>query len=180
MPCKAGSTLCSSRFGEGATLTTGPISCPERSNLPANHPIFDPLRLTIKLATKRGLRVHAWINLLLVSSLSRLPRSKDHVIRRHPEWLVLPADLVNKVNHLPPDDPRGLSLRARYYRNNRNADGLFLDPALPEVQDHLLAVIRELLSSYRNRRTPPGLCPLPRGRPRLQSEGAAGFPRTQS
>ncbi len=110
---------------------------------------FDPLRLTIKLATKRGLRVHAWINLLLVSSLSRLPRSKDHVIRRHPEWLVLPADLVNKVNHLPPDDPRGLSLRARYYRNNRNADGLFLDPALPEVQDHLLAVIRELLSSYR-------------------------------
>ena len=109
---------------------------------------FDPLQLTIELARKRGLEVHAWINLLLVSSLSRLPQSKAHVARRHPEWLVLPADLVDRVRQLPPGDPRRLSARSRYYGNNRKADGLFLDPALPEVRDHILDVIRELVSTY--------------------------------
>ncbi len=109
---------------------------------------FDPLQLTIELARKRGLAVHAWINLLLVSNLSRLPRSKTHVALRHPEWLVLPADLVDRIRRLPAGDARRLSARSRYYRNNRKADGLFLDPALPEVQDHILDVIRELVSSY--------------------------------
>ena len=109
---------------------------------------FDPLQLTIELARKRGLAVHAWINLLLVSNLSRLPRSKTHVALRHPEWLVLPVDLVDRVRRLPAGDARRLSARIRYYRNNRKADGLFLDPALPEVQDHILDVIRELVSSY--------------------------------
>ena len=109
---------------------------------------FDPLQLTIELARKRGLSVHAWINLLLVSSLSRLPSPKAHVALRHPEWLVLPAALADKVGRLPAGDPGRLSARTRHYKNHLNADGLFLDPALPEVQDHILEVIRELVSRY--------------------------------
>ncbi len=109
---------------------------------------FDPLQLTIELARKHGLEVHAWINLLLVSNLSRLPRSKTHVALRHPEWLVLPAALVKETTRFPPGDSGRLSVRIRYYRKHRNADGLFLDPALPEVRDHVLSVIRELVSSY--------------------------------
>ena len=109
---------------------------------------FDPLRLTIELAAKRGLAVHAWINLLLVSNISRRPGPKTHVALRHPEWLVLPAALADKIRHLPAGDPGRLSARSRHYRTNRKADGLFLDPTLPEVQNHILEVIRELVSSY--------------------------------
>ena len=109
---------------------------------------FDPLQLTIELARKRGLAVHAWINLLLVSNLSRLPGPQTHVALRHPEWLVLPAALLHKIRRLPAGDPGRLSARSRHYRKNRKAEGLFLDPALPEVQDHILEVIRELVSSY--------------------------------
>ena len=109
---------------------------------------FDPLHLTIELARKRGLAVHAWINLLLVSNLSRLPVPRAHVALRHPEWLVLPAALLDKIRHLPAGDPGRLSARSRHYRKNRKADGLFLDPALPEVQNHILDVIRELVSRY--------------------------------
>ncbi len=109
---------------------------------------FDPLRLTIELAQERGLAVHAWINLLLVSNLSQLPVPKTHVALRHPEWLVLPAALLDQIRRLPAGDPERLSARSRHYRTNGKADGLFLDPALPEVQDHILEVIRELVSSY--------------------------------
>ena len=109
---------------------------------------FDPLRLTIELARKRGLAVHGWINLLLVSNLSGPPGPGTHVALRHPEWLVLPAALLDQIRRLPAGDPRRLSARSRHYLRTRKADGLFLDPALLEVQEHILEVIRELVSRY--------------------------------
>lgn len=109
---------------------------------------FDPLQTTIELARQQGLKVHAWINLLLVSSLARLPRSREHVALRHPDWLLTPSDLVRKVRSLPDGDPRQLSLRSQYFHEQKAAEGLFLDPALPEVQVHLLKMVGELVSSY--------------------------------
>ena len=110
---------------------------------------FDPLRMTIELARQKGLAVHAWVNLLLVSNLSRLPQSPTHVALRHSDWLLTPTDLLSKVRALPKGDKRRLSLLSRYFHNKKSAEGLFLDPALSEVQDHLLEMIDELISSYR-------------------------------
>src|SRR5689334_14003313 len=56
-----------------------------RPALLADDASFDPLQTTIDRAHQRGLRVHAWINVNLVSSANELPASRSHVVYRHPE-----------------------------------------------------------------------------------------------
>src|SRR5476649_983438 len=53
-------------------------------------PAFDPLAETVARAHDAGMRVHAWVNVNLVSSASDLPPARDHVVYRHPEWLMVP------------------------------------------------------------------------------------------
>ena len=45
---------------------------------------FDPLATVIAEAHKSGLRVHAWMNMDLVSSAVELPAARVHIIYRHP------------------------------------------------------------------------------------------------
>ena len=49
---------------------------------------FDPLATTIAAAHEAGLRVHAWVNVDLVSSAAELPTSRDHIVYTHPDWLM--------------------------------------------------------------------------------------------
>ena len=41
---------------------------------------FDPLALTLATAHAAGMKVHAWVNVDLVSSATLLPRARNHVI----------------------------------------------------------------------------------------------------
>jgi uncharacterized lipoprotein YddW (UPF0748 family) len=97
---------------------------------------FDPLKYFVDQAHARDLEVHVWINLLYVWSSKKMPVSADHVINRHPEWLVV------RQGNLPherskPDD----------FAQNRVSD-LFLSPALPGVRSYLTAVVDEILTKY--------------------------------
>src|SRR5262249_50683760 len=53
-----------------------------------SQPSFDPLAETIARAHEAGLQVHAWVNVNLVAGLE-VPAAREHVVYRHPEWLMV-------------------------------------------------------------------------------------------
>src|SRR5207244_761935 len=63
----------------------------------AAQPDFDPLAATIARAHGAGLRVHAWINVNLVAGVNELSAARDHVIYRHPEWLMVPRPIAEDL-----------------------------------------------------------------------------------
>ncbi len=92
-------------------------------------PGFDPLAETIARAHEAGMRVHAWVNVNLVSSASDLPPARDHIVYRHPEWLMVPRAIAEDLEPLDPKSPEYLGRLARYVRSQPNTlEGLYLSP----------------------------------------------------
>ena len=61
---------------------------------------------TIARAHEAGLQVHAWINVNLVASAVDLPAAREHVIYRHPEWLMVPRALADELSNVDPRSRR--------------------------------------------------------------------------
>jgi uncharacterized lipoprotein YddW (UPF0748 family) len=116
-----------------------------RSDLLANQPAtFDPLQRVIVQARARGMTVHAWFNVLLTANFGqRLP--PDHVIARHPEWVMQPQAAAKRAFSVPPS---GLTWLARQARVSGDVEGLYLSPSAPGVGEHLEAAVRELVRRY--------------------------------
>ena len=90
---------------------------------------FDALAETIREAHAHGLRVHAWINVNLVSSAAALPPGRDHIIYKHPEWLMVPRELAPELAAIDPRNPEYLGRLARWTRANApRIEGLYLSP----------------------------------------------------
>lgn len=85
---------------------------------------YDPLKFAIELAHKRGLEIHAWINVLKCydGQEKNLLDNKEHIYQKHPEWLV--------------KDTRD------------GSTAYWFDPGLPEVRNYLTDVVYELISNY--------------------------------
>ena len=97
---------------------------------------FDPLAYVLQKAHARGIKVHAWVNTLLVWSNGRLPKEPAHVLNRHPEWMMT--------------DRSGGSL-ARYSQSlfrKLGITGVFLSPARQQVAALLEEFILDLVSRY--------------------------------
>lgn len=110
---------------------------------------FDPLALTLTLAHAAGLKVHAWVNVDLVSSATSLPRARTHITARHPEWLMVPRALANALRTEPADTPAYLGQITRAVRaQSDQVEGLYLSPVLPASRDYTASVIRDLVSRY--------------------------------
>jgi uncharacterized lipoprotein YddW (UPF0748 family) len=119
---------------------------PELKRQPAS---FDPLATVVRQAHAAGLRVHAWINVNLVSSAVYVPAAREHLVRRHPEWLMVPRDLAEDLARMDPDNPAYLGRLARWTRSQSAAvEGLFASPVLPAAADHIAAVVRDLARRY--------------------------------
>jgi uncharacterized lipoprotein YddW (UPF0748 family) len=116
-----------------------------RSDLLAGQPAtFDPLQRVIAQARTRGLAVHAWFNVLLTANFGqRLP--PDHVIARHPEWVMQPQGAARRAFAVA---PTGLPWLARQARTSGDVEGLYLTPSAPGVAQHLEAAVRELVRRY--------------------------------
>lgn len=113
---------------------------------PAN---FDPLALTLKLAHEQGLRVHAWFNVDLVSSATLLPRSRAHIVARHPEWLMVPRAAANKLAAVPSDLPAYVGEIARWTRaQSSQVEGLYLSPITAGSREYTTSVAADLASQY--------------------------------
>jgi uncharacterized lipoprotein YddW (UPF0748 family) len=95
---------------------------------------FDPLAHLVRAGAAVGVRVHAWGNVFFVwsSADGALPKSPEHLVRRHPDWLLRPGG----VKYL---DPVGGS----------DWEGIYIDPKNVEAREHTLAVFTDIASRYR-------------------------------
>ena len=82
-------------------------------------PEFDPLEFMVKEAHSRGMEFHAWFNPLRATmNLDSSALSLKHVYFQHPNWMV------------------------RYGRR------YYLNPAMPEVRQHVVDVVAEVVEKY--------------------------------
>lgn len=100
-------------------------------------PGWDPLALAIEEGRQRGIGVHAWINVFTgwaVSDSGTPPPVSDprHVVDLHPEWVASDSE------------GRRMSLVKAETRDNY----AFLSPTHEEAQDHITAVVRDLVGRY--------------------------------
>ena len=100
------STRCSSRCAAAATRTTAAASSRSPTDLARQPATFDPLAAVIEAAHAAGIRVHAWINVNLVSSAVDLPSPREHLVHRHPEWLMVPRDIAQELARVAGRQPR--------------------------------------------------------------------------
>ena len=110
---------------------------------------FDPLATVLTTAHAAGLRVHGWVNLNLVSSAVDLPLSPDHLIHRHPEWLMVPRDIAQELARIPPGSPAYVGKLARWARTQSGEiEGLYASPIVPGAVDYLQKIVRDLAARY--------------------------------
>ncbi len=122
---------------------------PRAADLAGQPVAFDPLAETLVAARAAGLRVHAWININLVSSASRLPEAATHIVRRHPEWLMVPRALAPALARRSPRSREYLhALTAWTTAASERVEGLYLSPLVPAAQTHTVAVVQELARDY--------------------------------
>jgi uncharacterized lipoprotein YddW (UPF0748 family) len=133
--------------GRGDAYYAGTLE-PRAAEL-ASRPAFDPLATVIEQAHAKGLEVHAWVAVNLVSSSVSLPASRDHVVYRAPEWLMVPRELAAEMKKINLRSPAYLGRLARWTRGQSSkVEGLYTSPLHPAAQDHTAAVIGEIAAKY--------------------------------
>ena len=94
---------------------------------------FDPLEVWIKEAHKRGLKLHVWFETFYVGNDD--PKvTPNHVLSVYPLWSnkrLMNYDSLEPVSSLS------------------EHNGYFLDPANPQVQKHLVSILKELALKYK-------------------------------
>ena len=89
----------------------------------APRPYYDPLAWMIEQAHQRGFEFHAWLNPYRATFDTKIETlSKEHDFFKHRDWMI----------------KYGETGKEKYYYN----------PALPEVQSHLTAVVEEVVRNY--------------------------------
>lgn len=110
---------------------------------------FDPLARVIERAHARGIAVHAWVNVNLVSDTGSLPASRDHIIRRHPEWLMVPRALAARASATDARSPAYLDALVQWTRANiTKVEGLYASPIPRDARAHAVAIARDLARRY--------------------------------
>lgn len=96
---------------------------------------WDPLKAAVKLAHERGMELHAWTWIFAAANqrhneILNLPRNYlGPVLSRHPDWVITDK----KGNPFDYGDP---------YKK------AFFDPANPEVQRYISALLEEIATNY--------------------------------
>ena len=96
-------------------------------------PTLDPLAHLVAGGAAVGVRIHAWANGTFVwsSPEGALPRSPEHLVNAHPDWLLRP----DGVRYL---DPAGGS----------DWEGLYIDPTDPAARSHTVTVFEDIVRRY--------------------------------
>jgi uncharacterized lipoprotein YddW (UPF0748 family) len=134
--------------GRGDAYYAGAIE-PRALDLARQPASFDPLAEVLHAAHGEGLRVHAWVNVNLVSSAAELPRSREHVVFRHPDWLMVPRELATQLARMDPSSPGYVGRLARWTRSRAaEVEGLYSSPIPGAAVDHLAGVVTTLMRRY--------------------------------
>ncbi|MEI8074509.1 MAG: family 10 glycosylhydrolase [Bacteroidota bacterium] len=82
-------------------------------------PYYDPLEFMIKETHNRGMEFHAWMNpYRAVFNMQKSSIAATHLTKLHPEWFLV-------------------------YGNKK-----YFNPALPEVRQHTIRVVKDIVSRY--------------------------------
>lgn len=134
--------------GRGDAYYNGGLE-PRAAALSGQPDTFDPLGLTLKLAHERGIRVHAWINVSLVSSATELPAARGHLAHRHPEWLMVPRSLARDMLLLDARSQLYLDKLMRWTRaQSGEVEGLYASPIPADSADAVVSVVGDIVSRY--------------------------------
>ncbi len=121
---------------------------PRAAALSAQPILFDPLELILATAHRAGLKVHAWVNVNLVSDPDP-SRDRSHLVHAHPEWLMVPKSLSGELAGMSPRNPNYLKRLADYARSHSDrVEGVFLSPIHKGSVDHTLEVVGDIASRY--------------------------------
>jgi uncharacterized lipoprotein YddW (UPF0748 family) len=96
-------------------------------------PDLDPLAHLVRGGAAVGVRIHAWANGAFVwsSPSGGLPRSPEHLVNAHPDWLLRP----NGLKYL---DPVGGS----------DWEGIYIDPTNAAARAHTVDVFEDIVRRY--------------------------------
>ncbi len=101
---------------------------PEYRSHILNGQSFDPLEQVLQEAQPHGIKVHAWIVVLNATPVDPTLMAKNYIYGNHRDWITFDRNLT---------------------RPSASANaGHFIDPGIPEVQQHILNVVGDLLSGY--------------------------------
>jgi uncharacterized lipoprotein YddW (UPF0748 family) len=89
-------------------------------------PGFDPLTVACREAHRRGMALHAWVNVMPAWRGPQPPPWPEHVYNRHPEWFWY--------------DQNGRRQPLGWY--------VSLNPCLPEVRQYIVGVFEEIVRNY--------------------------------
>ena len=134
--------------GRGDAYFSGGIE-PRAADLQRQPPTFDPLATVLQAARGAGLDVHAWVNVNLVSSAADLPIARTHVVNRHPEWLMVPREVAQRLARVDPRSPAYVGRLARWSRGQTDGiEGLYTSPIIPAAAAHVESVVRDIARRY--------------------------------
>jgi len=134
--------------GRGDAYYLGGVE-PRASELLRQPASFDPLATVLEAGHAAGLRIHAWINVNLVSSATELPSAREHLIYRHPAWLMVPRDIGQQLAAIEPDSPGYVGTLARWTRaHSAEIEGLYTSPIAPDAADYTESIVRDLVRRY--------------------------------
>jgi uncharacterized lipoprotein YddW (UPF0748 family) len=109
---------------------------------------FDPLDVVLRRAHAQGLRVHAWVDVNLISSATEFASSRSHIVCRHPDWLMVPRALAYDLGHTDVRSPEYVGKLARWTRAADDVEGLFASPILADAANHVIRVVDDLAQRY--------------------------------
>lgn len=110
---------------------------------------FDPLATLLAEAHAANIRVHAWVCVNLVASAVDLPVSPEHLITRHPEWLMVPRPIAQELAHIEPINPGYAGRIARWTRGQlETVEGLYASPIEPAAAAYVAGVVADLARRY--------------------------------
>ena len=134
--------------GRGDAYYLGGVE-PRAAELLRQPDTFDPLAAVLEAGHAAGLQIHAWINVNLVSSASELPLAREHLIYRHPAWLMVPRDIAQQLATVEPDSPAYVGMLARWTRaQSTGIEGLYASPIFPDAVDYIDSIVRDLVRKY--------------------------------
>lgn len=134
--------------GRGDAYYRGGLE-PRSADLLRQPEAFDPLAAVLDAAHAAGLRVHAWVNVNLISSASDLPAAREHVVYRHPSWLMVPRDVAQELANIEPENPAYVGKLARWTRaQSAEIEGLYISPILPDAAEYIESIVRDIARRY--------------------------------
>jgi uncharacterized lipoprotein YddW (UPF0748 family) len=93
---------------------------------------FDPLKVWVEEAHRRGIELHPWVHTFFVG-VDSASDGPGPVLTAHPEWAAVEREDVGKVG------PQPSSQEAGYY---------FVDPSMPEPRKYVKSLFEEILTDY--------------------------------